>query len=233
LYQKVAVLNKKKHRKLRYQPQKQFEYTQNIQSCPLNGIEFFAASRDYPILFAKDKSGSYFPLAIMSLDEKGHRNLNTKGGWKADRYMPAFFRRYPFIISSKGEVCFDAKAPHFASKEKGELLFDEAGEYNAPLKNAINFLARFDKQNKKTQEYMQACVDAKLLKRFDINIRMLKNTQTKLSGLYMIDGAAFSKLSSEAVVEWHKKGWLSWTYAQMHSLGAIRHLLARQVAEEQ
>lgn len=230
LYQQPVLLNRQKHKNVRFTPQKDLRFTQAINSVPVNGIEFFAASRELPVLFSLDKNGQYFPVALLSLGNNGHHLLTEKGTWMADVYLPAFLRRYPFIISSKGGVCIDSKAPHFASKETGELLLEETGEYSPALKSAITFLHRFEKQNQDTREYMAACQEAGLLKPCSFGIRQGKNKVVRLDGLFIIDEAKLARLPEDKIVQWHNKGWLAWSYAQIHSMGSLQRLLQRQKA---
>ena len=137
LYQQPVLLSRKKHQNLRLTPQKDLSFTRGLNSVPLNGAEFMAAARELPILFGKDANDTYFPLALLSLSNEGHVLVDDKGTWHADVYMPGFLRRYPFVLSPKGGVLVDAKAPHFASKETGKPLLDEAGEFTPLLQEYI------------------------------------------------------------------------------------------------
>lgn len=227
LYQQPAVLSRQKHKNLRFTPQKDASFAREVNSVPVNGVEFFEASRELPILFSKDKNDNYFPVVLLSLINKGHHLTDEKGRWKPEVYMPAFIRRYPFILSSKGAVCADIQAPHFAAKE-GVPLITANGEDAALLKNAITFLRRFDKQNALTREYAKACKEAGLFKPCALKIRQGKQKMVSLDSLYVLDEAKLARLSPEQVIDWHKKGWLAWSYAQIHSLGAVQRLVRRQ-----
>lgn len=232
LYQQPAVLSRQKHKNLRFTPQKDFSYTQKINSVPINVVEFNPASRELPIMFSKDKNDNYLPIAMLSLVNQGHHLLNDKGGWGADIYMPAFLRRYPFILSGKGAVCVDTKAPHFANKETGKPLLTETGEFTPVLKGAMTFLNRYEKQAEKTREYAEACKAAGLLKPCPFKVRQGKAKILRLDNLYMIDVAKLNKLPDETVLEWHKKGWLALSYAHLNSLASFQRLLQRQKEHE-
>jgi hypothetical protein len=232
LYQQPTVLSRQKHKNILFTPQKDLSYTQNINSVPINTIEFSAASRELPIMFSKDKDDNYLPIAMLSLENKGHHLLTDKGVWKTEVYVPAFLRRYPFILSGKGAVCIDAKAPHFADKQTGKPLLTETGEFTPILKGAMTFLNRYEKQGEKTREFADACKAAEILKPCPFKIRQGKGKVLKLDNLYMIDVAKLSKLPAETVVEWHKKGWLALAYAHLNSLSSFQRLLERQKEHE-
>jgi len=225
-YQEPTALNREQSKDLRFTPSTDFSFAKEVNSVPLTGIEFFEASRDLPVLFSRDEAGNYYPLALLSLANDGHF-LNDEGGAWGDVYIPAFIRRYPFALSEDATVCFDNKAPHFASDE-GEALFNEDGENTEALNSIVNFLNRYDAQNKVTHDYCAECAEQDLFKAFNIQVMLEKNKPLRLEGLFAIDEQKLNQLPEEKVGEWFKKGWLAWSYAHMHSLGALRRLVKRQ-----
>ncbi len=76
-------------------------------SIPLNGVEFSAAARHYPIIFNTD-SGSP-PLAIKGVRASENLFVEADGSWAEGYCLPAFVRRYPFIFVTGpdgGELSF-------------------------------------------------------------------------------------------------------------------------------
>ena len=228
IYQQPILLARQKHKNLRFTPQKDLSFTKGMNSVPINGMEFSAAANELPILFGKDSNDNYFPLAILSFSNDGHLLLNEKGEWNSDVYLPIFLRRYPFVLSPQGAVLFDSKALHFADKESGKPLLTEEGEFTPVLKSAMSLLQRYEKQAERTREYARACKEAGLLKPCDLSVQQGKSNPLSLSNLYMLDAGKLNKLSDEQVVEWHRKGWLAWSYAHINSLPAMQRLLRRQ-----
>ncbi|NRB41649.1 MAG: SapC family protein [Pseudomonadales bacterium] len=225
-YKEPVALNREQHKAIKFTAQKDYGFTKDTNSVPLTGIEFFEASRDYPVLFSKDDNGEYFPLALLSLLDGDHHLVDDKGQWD-DIYIPAFIRRYPFALTDEGTVCFDAKAPHFESDD-GKALFNEEGENSEALSNAINFLNHFDAQHKHTRAFCEAAKESDLFKAFNVQVMVEKDKPLRLEGLYIIDEEKLGQLSEDQVNNWFKQGWLAWSYAHMHSLGAIRRLVKRQ-----
>ena len=117
-----------------------------------------------PVLFSKDDKGDYFPLALLSLMESGHKHLGDNGSWE-NSYIPAFVRRYPFALTDEGTVCFDKDAEQFGCDE-GEALFDAEGENSSTLDNIIQFLDNYDQQYKVTRNYCDECRDLELFSPF-------------------------------------------------------------------
>ncbi len=235
-YNEPVGLNREAHRALCYSDLKDYSFTEQVNSVPLTGIEFFEASRDYPVLFSKDEDGNFFPLTLLSLLPKGHKQLSGEGEW-TDSYIPAFVRRYPFALTDDGTVCLDKQAPHFNeltegdNEASGERLFSEEGENTKALDNIINFLNSYDQQHKNTRQYCDEAKELELFRPFNIQVILVENQPVRLDGLYVIDEQRLDDLSAEQVNEWFRSGWLAWTYAHLHSLGALNRLVKRQQSE--
>ncbi|WP_257264721.1 SapC family protein [Endozoicomonas sp. ONNA2] len=225
-YNEPALLNRDVHKTLKFKASENYSFTQEVNSVPLTGIEFFEASRDMPVLFSKDEQGNFFPLALLSLMDAGHKHLGEAGSW-SDSYIPAFIRRYPFALTDEGTVCFDQKASQFNGKD-GEALFSNDGENTETLNNIIQFLNNYDQQYKHTLEYCKELKVLDMLTPFNLQILLDKDKPIRLEGLFTIDENKLSAIPGEKVKSWFESGWLAWTYAHLHSLGALNRLVKRQ-----
>jgi hypothetical protein len=221
IYQEPALLDRNEHRDLRLKPQPNFDFVKNLNSVPVAGPEFFETSRDWPVVFSKGGEGEFMPMALLSLRLQG----NTMGDNWGGVYMPAFIRRYPFALAD-GKVLFDKKAPHLQQQE-GEALFGEGGENSDFLNKIIEFLAYTDVQFKVTREYCRACADNDLFTSFKAQVRNDEGTQMRLDNLFIIDEQKLKQLPDEQIGNWFRKGWLAWSYAHLHSLGAVPRLVKR------
>ena len=131
IYQAAVPLHPDTHKDLRFTAKHDFNFAKSISSSPVTGPEFFESSRDFPVLFIKDKEGNYSPTALFSLTQKQNYFVNEDGSW-SNTYAPAFLRQYPFLLAAQGTVFIDEKAPHFQD-EAGLLLFNEDGKQAADL----------------------------------------------------------------------------------------------------
>lgn len=225
-YNEPAFLNREVHKTLRFKASADYSFTEDVNSVPLTGIEFFEASRDMPVLFSRDNQGDFFPLALLSLMDKGHKHLGKAGSW-SESYIPAFIRRYPFALTDEGTVCFDQQANQLANEE-GEALFSESGENTDTLNNIIQFLNDYDQQYKHTINYCKELKELDLLSPFNFQVLIEKDKPLRLEGLFAIDEKKLSSIPEDKVKVWFDSGWLAWTYAHLHSLGALNRLVKRQ-----
>ncbi len=228
-YRQPVALNREKHRNLKFSPSGKFQFSNNVNSVPVTGIEFFEASRDMPILFSRSEAGHYMPLALLSLRNNSHSLVDDEGNW-AGNYVPAFIRRYPFAMSDNQTVCFDEQSEQF-SEEKGEPLFTDEGENAETLNNVIQFLNQFDSAFKRTREFCEQVQKAELFKPFNIQVLAGDNKPVRLEGLHIIDEAKLLQVDQDQVLQWFKSGQLAWIYAHLHSLGALKQLSKRQALQ--
>lgn len=222
-YQELVALDRQEHRNLRLKKTDNLSFADGVNSVPLAGVEFFEASRELPVLFTKDANDEYVPLALLSLQFKGH---NLGNHWN-EIYIPAFIRRYPFARTTDGNIVIDKQAPHL-QEEEGDLLFKEDGTNSEFLDTVIGFLNYMDAQFKMTAEYCQACARLDLFTPFKVQVNVDKDKPVRLDSLFMIDEKKLKDLPDDQVKDWFRKGWLAWSYAHLHSLGAVKRLAKRQ-----
>lgn len=221
-YREPTVLNTEVHRKLRFQPVNDFRFSAHVNSVPLLGVEFFEASRDLPIFFSKDEAGGFFPIALLSLSNSGHSQIDQHGKWIGS-YTPAFIRRYPFALTAEKNVCFD-EAYAGLSEESGEALFKEDGEKTDALDNIVAFLTNFEDEHLRTRQMCEALNEHDLLKSFTLQVMTADRQPVRLDGLYVIDEEKFGALGNELISDWFRQGTLGWVFAHLHSLGALKRL---------
>jgi hypothetical protein len=221
-FQEPALLHRKEHMGLRLKKAFDLDFAKDTNSVPLAGFEFFETSRDFPIVFAKAGDSEFIPLVLLSLRSKGH---SLGGDWKGV-YVPATVRRYPFALID-GKVVFDKRAPQLQEKE-GEALFKENGENSDFLNQIIEFLGQLDHQFKLTREYCKACVENDLLTPFNAQVEFEKGKRMRFDNFSVIDVKKLNNLPGGQVKDWFYKGWLAWSYAHLHSLGAMSRLIKRE-----
>lgn len=221
-YNNIAPLDKKRDIDLKLTRQSDFAFAKNTNSIAVAGFEFFEASRSFPIFFIKNDENTYIPLAIISFRKSGHE-LGEK--WEG-AYVPAYMRRYPFILSADGVVAYDLDAPHFQG-EDGERLFTEEGEPTEQLTGLVDYLKMVDRGFKMTEEFCAAAADKELFNLFEGKVEFGSNT-INLGDVHVINEKKLHDALNEAeVFEWFNKGWLAWAHAHLHSIGSLNEVLKR------
>ncbi len=235
-YERPVPLNRADHRDLRIRPMPGVGFASKAHSVPLTGVEFIQAARDFPILFAGNSEADAGPMALLGLRESENLMVDEDGTWEQGAYIPAFIRRYPFVLAEKPEgqegddftVFLDEAYAGF-NKDEGDRLFNEDGSDTEMLQNAVRFLGEFQDQVKHTQALMARLRELELLEARSIRIESSQEGSKNLvlNGLYVVNEEKLQKLDADVVHDMFKKGQLAWVMAHLMSLGNIERLVAR------
>ncbi|MCP1373579.1 SapC family protein [Dyella lutea] len=238
-YERPVPLNRTAHKDLRLKGVPSLKFAANVHSVPLTGVEFPAAARDMPILFAGTDVKEAGPMALLGLRQNENLFVDANGQWIPGAYVPAFIRRYPFILAEKPKdqegddftVFLDEAYEGFSSDE-GERLFKEDGTDAEMLTNAVNFLGEFQQHVARTHWFMDQLRKHDLLE--PRNIRLEKDGKTiNLNGLFVVNEEKLRQLDEKTAHEFLKDGTMGWIYAHLLSLANIDRVSARLNEREQ
>jgi hypothetical protein len=235
-YSKPVALNKEAHKGYKIQPNDgDYSFAKSTNSVVLAGIEFAEAAKEYPIVFAKVGEDKVVPVALLGLRNEENLFVDEKGKWDAD-YVPAFVRRYPFVLAQVGEgndltVCVDEDYKGF-QKRKGEALFNKAGEQQPILDQAVKFLGEYQNQYQRTEAAIKRLQDNDLLMELSAKVNMNDGQEFGLTGFLVVDEKKLLGLEDEKALELFKSGELAWVYSHLVSLSNLSKLVNRVPQEE-
>jgi hypothetical protein len=201
------------------------------------GLEFFQAARHYPIVFV-GQGEQAMPIALLGLTQGHNGYVGDDHQWQANTYIPAFVRRYPFVLAQDGQdkftVCFDAAYPGW-NQEDGRELFAEDGQNSPFLEEMIQFLQNFTAEMERTRAFVAQLNALELLSPRTLKLTHKSGETFVLSDFLAVDEEKFGTLADEQVLALHKAGFLGWVYAHLMSLGHANQLfddyLARKLHE--
>jgi hypothetical protein len=238
-YERPVPLNRTAHKDLRIKGLTNLKFAHGVHSVPLTCTEFPVTARDIPILFAGPDMANAGPMALLGLRQNENLFLDTEGQWAQGVYIPAFVRRYPFVLAEKppgaeGDdftVFLDEAYEGFNANE-GERLFTDDGAETDVLKNAVTFLGEFQQHVARTRQFMED------LKKHDLleprNIRLERNGNVlNLNGLFVINEEKLRKIDAETAHRFLTDGTLAWIYAHLLSLQNIDRVGQRLAQREE
>ena len=237
-YERPVPLNRTAHKDLRLKGVPSMKFAAGTHSVPLTGVEFAPAARDLPILFAGKEIADAGPMALLGLRQDENLFVDGDGHWAPGSYVPAFVRRYPFVLAEKpagreGDdftVFLDEAYEGFGSDE-GDRLFKEDGTDSELLTNAVGFLSEFQQQIARTQWFMEQLRKHDLLE--PRNIRLQKGDKSiNLNGLFVVSEEKLRQLDEKTAQEFLKEGVFGWIYAHLLSLANIDRLAQRLEVRE-
>ncbi len=242
-YEHPVPLNRADHKDLRMKNVAHLKFAMNTHSVPLTGAEFGLAARDLMIVFAGTDVASAGPIALLGLRENENLYVDEAGQWEKNAYIPAFVRRYPFVLAEKpaGQegndftVFLDDRFEGFNTAE-GRRLFNEDGTDTELLTNAVGFLGEFQQNIERTRWFMQQLVKHDLLEPRNVQLHKGEAESSRgitLNGLFMVNEEKLRALDEKATHELIREGVLGWVYAHLLSLANIDRLAQRLNVREQ
>ncbi len=238
-YSKPEPLSKEMHAGLGLRRiAKPFAFAAGSQVAPLTVAEFPVAALSFPIIFAGERRQ---PLAVMGVNADANMFIEPTGGFEAGVYIPAYIRRYPFVLAndSKGEqmvVCIDRAAPML-----GDLpdlaFFDAAGEPTEYTQNCMKFCNDFEVEVRRTESFIDLIKDLDLFE-----TRTQTYTPTNSDGspgapqtvaeYFAISETKLKALPAEKLHELLVNGAVGQIYAHLMSLLGWDRLIALAIARQ-
>lgn len=233
LYKDIQALNREQHKDLKLKQAECCDFAAQTHLVPLAGLEFFQAARHYPIVFIGNAAQAT-PIALLGLKEGHNAYLDGEQQWRANTYIPAFVRRYPFVLAQEADkftVCFDAAFAGW-NQDEGRELFVEDGANSDFLNEMIQFLQNFSAEMERTRAFVDKLNELALLDTRTIKLTHASGETFVLSDFLAVDEEKFLALGDEAILELHKAGFLGWIYAHLMSLGNANALFERYVQDK-
>ncbi len=234
-YRNVSMLNKDQHGQLRMESNKGYLYAKNTNSVYLTTAEFVSAASEYPIVFAHAQGGEdadIFPVALLGIAQNENLYIDAQGQWQAD-YVPAYVRRYPFILAATEEnsdhftVCIDESYSGFNTSGKGEALFDEQGKETKTLRDNMDFLQSFQGHVNLTVRFCATLRRLGLLEGMQATIRLKNGKEHALSGFMGVNREKLHALKDQQLGELLRNDMLEPIIAHVISMKNIARLRDR------
>lgn len=242
-YERPVPLNRNEHKDLRLKNVQNLKFALNAHSVPLIGAEFPLAARDLPIVFAGQDIASASPIALLGLRANENLFIDNEGKWAAPTYVPAFIRRYPFVLGEKppgaaeGEdfTVFLDEAYEGFDKVEGERLFKEDGTDNEILTRAVSFLGEFQQNVVRTQWFTDLLRKHDLLESRNVHLQKegsVEGEGINLTGLFVVNEDKLRLLDEKTAHEFAREGVFGWIYAHLLSLPNVERLAQRLTERE-
>ncbi|HWV15416.1 MAG TPA: SapC family protein [Cellvibrio sp.] len=210
-----------------------YDFVANLNSVPLLANEIVQAAVEYPIVFsATNNEGGFVPLAVMGLKEDQNLLLDDKNLF-VTRYVPAFVRRYPFVLGTNKDsdllsICIDEGSKAcLPDGSKGFRLFDDKGERSAHLNEVIEFLKDYQTRAEVSGQFCSLLHKLDLLEPMQANISFKHHdaANVNLTGFYVVKREKLKALKDEDALELFKKDGLELIYAHLQSLANFNTLI--------
>lgn len=231
-YERPVALNRERHQHLKLAvAADHFRFAAKTNAMPVMSTEFAEAARDYPIVFVGEEAGPLNLAVLVGLRDGENLMVDKAGQWAPGTYVPAFARRYPFVLakSDTGDrlaVCIDEVYPGLA-REDGEALFDGGGKETPYLERMLGFLRAFHAEAQRTTDFAARLKELGLLVPKIINVERQGRALKSLRGIWVVDPVKLRGIDDQRAIEFFRNGYMGWIEAHLISLGSLPRLLTR------
>ncbi|MBI1415965.1 MAG: SapC family protein [Limimaricola sp.] len=234
-YSSVVALNRDAHRRLKLTNRSaRFGFASESHLVPAMVEEFTAAAPELPIAFLPGGPAPS-PVFVAGLAPGQNLIVDAEGGWDAG-YVPAYLRRYPFIIGettgTDPVLCVDSTYDGL-TEDEGDPLFDEEGAPTRVVQDAIELTGRFRDAATRTQGFCSRLNELGLLRSVTLDVKRPSGETTVVHGLMTVDEAALAELPEEDFLRLRKDGYLPAIYAHLLSLRTLDRLNDKLTARQQ
>ena len=208
-YNEVAPITAERHSNWHAREVTDFSFAKKTNSVPLMAAEFLSALTDYPIVFAGDEE-SVLPVLLLGMRNSENAFIGSEGDWKG-RYIPAFIRRYPFVLalSDDGEkyyLCIDESFSGFNQSDEGPALITEDGTPTEYTEGVLQFLSQYQAEFERTQAICKKLKDLNLLEAKQVQATSPTGETMTVDGFFAVEPSRLATLSSEAIVDLVRSG---------------------------
>lgn len=234
-YGAVTPLSSQLHGDHRFKGAADAGFARGSHAIPVTADELGMAHRDYPIVFGVGEGAA--PLALVGLREGSNVFIDDEGRWETGRYVPAWVRRYPFMLAKmtaeaeQMSLCFDNSAG-LVTLEAGEELFTDGAPSEA-TKRILAFCEQFEQAAQRTRAFVAELERLELLIDGEAAIRREGLIQPAVfRGFRMVDEKKLQGLKAGQVHRLVESGAMGLVYAHLLSLGLLSQLFERQFGAE-
>lgn len=235
-YKSLAPLSSETHATFGLKPREHLAFTKNTHAIPVTVDEFLLCQRSFPIVFGLGEAAA--PLALLGLQEGNNLYVDDNGNWDATAYVPAFVRRYPFMLARLSpdaqdlSLCFDDTTDQLVAGE-GEPLFVN-GQPSETTKTVLTFCEQFEQAVGRTRMFIEELTKLNLLMDGEVSIQREGLPEPAVyRGFRMVDENRLQNLRGDQARKLVQNGMMGLIYAHLFSLSLISPLFERQFVAAQ
>ena len=235
LYNDLQPLSSQLHASWKTRTTAEASFLATVHAVPILVDEFISAQRFFPIVFSLGDQP--VPLALMGMNEGVNVFVDEKGVLLNPTYVPAYLRRYPFMLARLDpsadslSLCFDPTAEMVGDFEEGNALFD-GDKPSETTQGIMKFCEEFEMGAQRTNAFMEELKKLDLLIDGEVTIQLNDQSQpSTYRGFKMVNEEKFRELRGDDLRKMNQNGILPLVIAHLFSLPLSRELYLRQVEQ--
>ena len=232
LYRAPEPLDALRHGSMGLRTNFGLSFAARVNAVPINLVEMPEVAHVYPIAFRPDGT----PVAVLGGRDGENRFVDANGAWLPDTYIPAYVRRYPFLLieqpgTDQLVLCID-NDPAVLDPDGGQQLFEAGGKPSALTQKALEFCMSYHAGARQTADFAKALAASGLLVAGWAGIPGDDHERAALPDLMSVDPQRLVELPDAEFLESRRRGWLPFLYAHLSSMTqwrCLRELLRQRL----
>lgn len=231
-YKSVELFDSNKHAQLGMLPTPdQFAFAAETNIIPVVVNEITFAMSHYPLVFIMEE-GATVPALVALVGNGNGKNqfVSATGGWRAQTYIPAWVRRYPFILvnqnaqSPNAALAFDPTSDLLSDQYPVKLLQER--QATETLNGILEFQRNMASALEATATAAKALHDAQVLEAAGLTFNSPdgQSEPQTVSGFMVVNEIKLRALSGAALEDLNKANALGLAYAQLFSMKNLKNL---------
>ncbi|KAA9009471.1 SapC family protein [Histidinibacterium aquaticum] len=230
IYESVTPVSRVDHRDVAVRRTSSFAFAKGTNSVPLVDVEFAKAAVEMPIVFAPSETGT-IPVALLGTARDQCAFVKEDGSWDG-AYVPAFFRRYPFVFAVQDgqdrlTLCIDESFEGLNRDGVGERLFDSEGNETSYTNTVLRFAEEYQASFNRTQAFCDRLKEAGLLEDARVDYTLQDGRAGQINGFQRVNPEKLRDLPDEKVVELFRSGDLALIQLHLASMQLVERLVTK------
>lgn len=235
IYRRPVPVTAERHGRCAVVADGRLPFARTLTSVPLLADEFTVAAQEHALVFADGAApDQLLPVALLGARAGENLYLDDADRWRA-AHVPAFLRRYPFVLSTDDggahyTLCVDEAHPGLDWQGRGRALFDPDGQPSACIGEVLDFLQAYRRAFLRSQALAARLLALDLLQPMQADFRLTAGPPLALTGFRVVDRARLDALDDATLAGLARDGTLE--CVQLH-LQSLRHFqtLKQRLAE--
>ena len=230
IYENVTPVSREDHRDICVRRTTSFAFAKDTNSVPLVDVEFPKAAIEMPIVFAPTETGTV-PVALLGTQRDQCAFVKEDGSWDGT-YVPAFFRRYPFVFAvQEGQdrltLCIDESFEGLNRDGVGERLFDIEGNETTYTNAVLRFAEEYQASFNRTQAFCDRLKEAGLLEDARVDFTLPNGQTGQINGFQRVSTEKLANLPDEKIVALFRAGDLALIQLHITSMQLVERVVAK------
>jgi len=235
IYETAVPITPARHGKHSVEVETNYAFTAGVNAVPLMTVEILRAATEYAVVFT-GAGDDFMPAVVLGVEGGQNLYLGPDGSWTA-KYIPAFIRRYPFVLAASADnktltLCIDEAYPGLNTESRGQRLFGDDGKPSAYVDRVLKFHKEYQSHFLRTQALSRKLRQYDLLEPMTARVTTPSGAKRSLTGFMAVNRGKLRQLNRDKLAELAKTDELELIYLHLYSMRNFSEVKDRLIGSQ-